>query len=114
MAVPVLGFVAMSVDFLSDQEAAAFGRYGGVPSGVELERFFFLDVCGERLIFGESRKASTAARTVNPPAVPVACWRCSSLAADAAMATPRPTYRITCTSVAMIRGRVTAGHWSRV
>src|SRR5664280_2593075 len=43
MAVPVLGFVAMSVDFLSDQEAAAFGRYGGVPSGVELERFFFLD-----------------------------------------------------------------------
>jgi TnpA family transposase len=33
----------MPVEFLTDDEAAAFGRYAGVPSRVDLERVFFLD-----------------------------------------------------------------------
>jgi hypothetical protein len=33
----------MPVEFLSDDQAAAYGRFGGAPSRVELERFFFLD-----------------------------------------------------------------------
>lgn len=33
----------MPVEFLSDEQVAAFGRFNGVPSGPELERFFFLD-----------------------------------------------------------------------
>ena len=28
---------------MSDEQVAAFGRFNGVPSGPELERFFFLD-----------------------------------------------------------------------
>jgi hypothetical protein len=31
------------VEFLSDEQAAAHGRFAGVPSRAELERFFFLD-----------------------------------------------------------------------
>jgi hypothetical protein len=33
----------MPVEFLSDVEAAAYGRFSGVPSRAELERIFFLD-----------------------------------------------------------------------
>jgi hypothetical protein len=31
------------VEFLSDEQAAAFGRFDGEPSRADLERFFFLD-----------------------------------------------------------------------
>ncbi|MBN6056652.1 DUF4158 domain-containing protein, partial [Nonomuraea sp. RK-328] len=33
----------MPVEFLSDGEAAAYGRFSGAPSQAELERFFYLD-----------------------------------------------------------------------
>ena len=35
--------LAVPVEFLSDQEAAALGRYGGSVPQADLERFFFLD-----------------------------------------------------------------------
>src|SRR6266568_9066362 len=41
--------LAVPVEFLSDQEAAAFGRYGGPVPQADLERFFFLDD-GDRLL----------------------------------------------------------------
>lgn len=31
------------MEFLTDDEAAGFGRYAGVPSRADLERVFFLD-----------------------------------------------------------------------
>ncbi len=34
---------APPVEFLTDDEAAEFGRYAGPPSQAELERVFFLD-----------------------------------------------------------------------
>jgi len=34
---------SVPVEFLSDQEAAGFGRYGGSVSQADLERFFYLD-----------------------------------------------------------------------
>jgi len=38
------------VEFLSDAEAAAFGRYDGAPSREELDRVFFLDDADRELI----------------------------------------------------------------
>jgi len=38
------------VEFLSDAEASAYGRYDGAPSREELERVFFLDDADRALI----------------------------------------------------------------
>lgn len=40
----------MPVEFLSDEQASAFGCFVGVPSRAELERFFFLDDADRRLV----------------------------------------------------------------
>ncbi len=40
----------MPVEFLSDEEAAAYGRFGGPPSRAEMERVFFLDDADRALI----------------------------------------------------------------
>jgi hypothetical protein len=34
---------SMPVEFLTDDEAAAYGRYAGPPARADLERVFFLD-----------------------------------------------------------------------
>jgi Domain of unknown function (DUF4158) len=46
--------LAVPVEFLSDLEAAAFGRYGGSVRQADLERFFFLDD-GDRLLVAGQR-----------------------------------------------------------
>jgi hypothetical protein len=38
----VLRCWAVPVEFLTDEEAASYGRYNGSPSRAELERAFFL------------------------------------------------------------------------
>ncbi|HEX4101791.1 MAG: DUF4158 domain-containing protein [Pseudonocardiaceae bacterium] len=40
------------VEFLSDQEAVAFGRYGDSVPQVDLDRFFFLDDAERKLVTG--------------------------------------------------------------
>ena len=40
----------MPVEFLSDEEAAVFGRYAGPPTRAELDRMFYLDDADMRLI----------------------------------------------------------------
>ena len=42
----------MPVEFLSDQEAAAFARYGESVPPADLERFFFLDDPERKLVTG--------------------------------------------------------------
>lgn len=46
----------MPVEFLSDREVAAYGRYVGVPSPAELDRFFFLDDA-DKVLIGRRRGA---------------------------------------------------------
>jgi len=40
----------MPVEFLTDEEAAAYGSYQGVPSRAEMEKLFFLDAEDKQLI----------------------------------------------------------------
>ena len=40
----------MPVEFLSDEEASAYGAYRGVPSQSDLEKLFFLDDADRQLI----------------------------------------------------------------
>ena len=42
----------MPVDFLSDDQVAAYGRFVGSPSQLELERFCFLDDTDQELVGG--------------------------------------------------------------
>ena len=42
----------MPVMFLSDLEAASYGRYGGSVPQADLERFFYLDDAGQALVAG--------------------------------------------------------------
>ncbi|PZR85719.1 MAG: hypothetical protein DLM67_25135 [Candidatus Nephthysia bennettiae] len=40
----------MPVEFLSDEQVAAYGRFAEPPARVRLERFFFLDDAGRALV----------------------------------------------------------------
>lgn len=44
----------MAIEFLSDDQAAAYGRFTGPPERAELERFFFLDDA-DRVLVGKRR-----------------------------------------------------------
>ncbi|MYR40425.1 DUF4158 domain-containing protein, partial [Streptomyces sp. SID4944] len=45
----------MPVEFLTDEQAAAYAAYRGAPSRTELERFFFLDDADRELIESKRR-----------------------------------------------------------
>ena len=47
-------FAIMPVEFLADDEAAAYGRYAGAPSQADLERVFFLEG-GDRALVDRRR-----------------------------------------------------------
>ncbi len=40
----------MPVEFLSDEQAAVYGRFSGAPGRAELERWFFLDDADRELV----------------------------------------------------------------
>jgi len=51
----------MAVEFLTDAQVAAYGRFGGVPSRTDLDRFFLLDDADKALI-GDRRGWSGCGR----------------------------------------------------
>jgi len=51
----VLGCTGVSVEFLTDAQAGAFGRFAGPPSREQLERYFFLDDSNLGLVAGRRR-----------------------------------------------------------
>jgi hypothetical protein len=56
----------VAVGFLTDEQAAGYGRFEGEPSQAELERFFFLD--------DADRSSITSTRTVSPLAYARLSW----------------------------------------
>jgi hypothetical protein len=48
------GLRAMPMEFLSDAQVAEYGRFDGVPSRADLERFFVLDDA-DRALIGDRR-----------------------------------------------------------
>ncbi len=42
----------MAMDFLTDAQVARYGRFDGVPSLADLERFFMLDLLDRELLAG--------------------------------------------------------------
>ncbi len=46
----------MPVEFLSDEQAGAYGRYNGAPTRTELDRFFLLDDKARALIEPKRRR----------------------------------------------------------
>ena len=62
----------MPVEFLSDEQAAAYGQFNGDPSRAELERFFFLDDADRRRVQlrrGDQNRVGFAVQ-VGDPSVP--------------------------------------------
>ena len=62
----------MPVEFLTDDEAAAYGQYAGAPSQADLERVFFLDDDDRVLVGGIAGRSADdedrLARTAGPSA----------------------------------------------
>jgi len=57
----------MPVEFLTDDEAAAYGRYAGTPAQADLDRVFFLDDDDLKLVGkhrGEHMRADTSGTAV--------------------------------------------------
>ena len=46
---------AMPMEFLTDAQVAGYGRFDGVPSRADLERFLFLDDADKDLLGGSAR-----------------------------------------------------------
>src|ERR1035437_4806903 len=75
----------MPMGCISDEQAAVYGRFEGVPSQVELERFFFIDDIDQHLVgrcHGEQEPAGVRAAAAAIPAntgTRTLLWRSSGL-----------------------------------
>lgn len=66
----------MLVEFLTHEQASAYGRFVGAPSHAEMERYFFLDDADRALV--EKRRGEANRLGFGPSSGPSARWAPSS------------------------------------
>ena len=66
---------SVPAEFLSDQEAAAFGRYGGSVPLADLERFFCLDDADRKLVAGSGKITTGSGSASSSPQCAEPCSR---------------------------------------
>ena len=102
--------IPMPVEFLTDDEAAAFRRFAGPPSQADLERVFFLDRFPGAAAYDENRRQLAASRVGREQVLPeLVCRSDAGAPAEPDRAVPAPVNTLRGPERAGMLGRPSGG-----